>query len=111
MYDKSIRLRAKKNFILFDSVEIYIFSTNFEKGQKTVCEDIVMKKITEEDMGIEIEPSLKLSPDNAQILMDDLWDCGIRPTEGAGTAGAMKKIEDHLKDLRIILFHKLGINK
>lgn len=38
--------------------------------------------------------------DNAQALMDDLWRCGIRPTEGAGSAGAMSAVQEHLKQLK-----------
>ena len=45
----------------------------------------------------------------AQVLMDDLWNCGIRPTEGAGTAGAMGAVQGHLNDMRAIVSKKLGI--
>lgn len=38
----------------------------------------------------------------AQVLMDTLWNCGIRPTEGAGTAGTMAAAQAHLQDLRSI---------
>lgn len=44
-----------------------------------------------------------------QMLMDDLWQCGLRPTEGAGSAGAMRAAERHLADLRTILFKKMDI--
>ena len=39
-----------------------------------------------------------------QELMDDLWRCGVRPTEGAGTAGSMLATHGHLKDLQRIVF-------
>jgi hypothetical protein len=39
--------------------------------------------------------------ENAQVLMDDLWRCGIRPTEGAGSAGAMNAVQEHLKLLTV----------
>jgi hypothetical protein len=35
-----------------------------------------------------------------QELMDSLWACGIRPTEGQGSAGAMAAQTEHLKDMR-----------
>ena len=40
----------------------------------------------------------------AQLLMDSLWDCGIRPTEGSGSAGAMAATERHLKDMQSLVF-------
>ena len=40
----------------------------------------------------------------AQELMDSLWQCGLRPTEGAGSAGALAATERHLADLRQICF-------
>jgi hypothetical protein len=39
--------------------------------------------------------------------MDDLWEAGIRPTEGTGSAGALKATQDHLTDMRKIVFSQL----
>ena len=50
-----------------------------------------------------------LEPEQAQTLMDDLWTCGIRPTEGKGSAGAMIATEKHLKDMRAIVSNKLKV--
>lgn len=49
-------------------------------------------------------PTLSLRPDEAQHLMDELWRCGIRPTEGQGSAGALAATQDHLKDLQRVAF-------
>lgn len=35
-----------------------------------------------------------------QELMDKLYQCGIRPTEGAGTAGSMAQAQEHIKGLQ-----------
>lgn len=48
---------------------------------------------------------------NAQQLMDDLWAAGLRPTEGSGSAGALAATQEHVADLRKVLFHQLGIVK
>lgn len=50
-----------------------------------------------------------LTPENAQALMDNLWTCGVRPTEGKGSAGAMVATENHLKDMRAIVSDRLKI--
>lgn len=46
----------------------------------------------------------RMSNEDAQLLMDDLWDCGFRPTEGTGSAGAMAATQSHLKDLQRLVF-------
>ena len=44
-----------------------------------------------------------------QKLIDDLWACGFRPTEGAGTAGAMQATQKHLSDLRQLVSHAYDV--
>jgi hypothetical protein len=44
--------------------------------------------------------SIVLPVEVAQELMDSLWQCGLRPSEGTGSAGALKATENHLKDLQ-----------
>ncbi len=45
----------------------------------------------------------------AQQLMDELWQCGLRPSEGTGSAGSLKATEKHLDDMRKIAFKNLKI--
>jgi hypothetical protein len=54
--------------------------------------------------------TLSLDKTAAQVLMDDLWNGGIRPTEGSGSAGSLRATEGHLADLRALLFHKMGVS-
>ena len=56
-------------------------------------------------------PTLSLDQNMAQKLMDDLWTCGVRPSEGTGSAGAMAATQDHLKDMKKIAFKKLNITE
>jgi hypothetical protein len=51
-----------------------------------------------------VDPQLELNDSEAQSLMDQLWQCGIRPTEGTGSAGAMAATQAHLADLRRLIF-------
>lgn len=50
------------------------------------------------------QPTFELSHEAAQVLMDDLWACGLRPTEGAGIAGALAATARHLDDMRRLVF-------
>ena len=62
-------------------------------------------------MGTCFKPIVEIDDIMAQVLMDDLWNCGIRPTEGKGSAGSLTATENHLKDMRMIAFDQLGIDK
>jgi hypothetical protein len=53
-------------------------------------------------------PFSKLSEEQAQTLMDDLWHVGIRPTEGKGSAGQLSAVQAHLSDMRALAFYKIG---
>ena len=50
-----------------------------------------------------------VSLEAAQSLMDQLWDCGLRPTQAAGSAGAMEAVQNHLADMRKIAAAKLKV--
>jgi hypothetical protein len=60
---------------------------------------------------IDPQPSLKVKVDVAQGLMDELWRCGLRPSEGSGSAGALRAVESHRDDLKKIAFHALKIKQ
>ena len=56
------------------------------------------------ESGTMIEPMMRLEIQQAQQLMDELWQCGLRPTEGTGSAGSLAATERHLKDMQTVAF-------
>lgn len=57
-------------------------------------------------------PMVTLDTTSAQQLMDELWGCGLRPSEGTGSAGSLAATERHLKDMQTIamgLLRKEGV--
>ena len=59
------------------------------------------------------DPTMRLSTTAAQRLMDELWHCGLRPSEGSGSAGSLAATERHLKDMQAIamgLLRKEGVD-
>ena len=52
----------------------------------------------------EVREAINLNGSMAQELMDDLWQCGVRPSEGTGSAGSLKATQDHLKDMQRLVF-------
>ena len=51
-----------------------------------------------------VEPTLTITYSAAQALMDDLWQAGLRPSEGSGSAGSLKATQEHLADMRKLVF-------
>lgn len=49
-------------------------------------------------------PCATLNEAEGQVLMDSLWDAGIRPAAGHGSAGERAAMEKHLDDMRRIAF-------
>lgn len=68
----------------------------FDHGQPLIFERL-------EPGGI-APPTISLRPEEAQSIMDALWDAGLRPTEGTGSAGALAATQKHLEDMRTIAF-------
>jgi len=56
-------------------------------------------------LNYDVYPTFQLSNRNAQALMEQLWQCGIRPSEGKGSAGQLKAVEYHLEDMRKLVFN------
>ena len=52
----------------------------------------------------EVAPFMSLTLTSAQELMDELWRCGLRPSEGSGSAGSLAATERHLSDMRRLVF-------
>ena len=65
--------------------------------RRTVATPMFWKEV---ERGIAVEPFLRLGLLPAQALMDSLWDCGIRPTQGKGSAGQLEAVKYHLEDMR-----------
>lgn len=66
-----------------------------------VAQPIVMQEAERNQI---TRPFMELGIRAAQQLMDELWHCGLRPTEGSGSAGSLAATERHLSDMRKLVF-------
>lgn len=98
-------IRAGIDWQSFGEIGLYAW----DAAQKVRITKIEVARIEESDPSQLYSPVIMLKKDAAQVLMDDLWTCGIRPTEGTGSAGSLKATQDHLADLRKIAFKRLDI--
>ncbi len=81
-------------------IEIAVMSRSESETGPTrlhYASNLTFQEIT---LGERLEPLLRLSRDQGQTLMDDLWNAGIRPTEGTGSAGSLAATQKHLDDYR-----------
>lgn len=78
-------------------------------GKLHVAKPVTIETMDETGFGhAHIEPTFSLDHEDAQALMDELWVCGLRPSEGAGSAGALAATQRHLEDMRRLVFEKFG---
>ena len=74
-------------------------------GGQYVARPVIMESL---EPGAFVVPMMKLGIQEAQQLMDELWRCGLRPTEGTGSAGSLAATERHLADMQKIAFGLLN---
>jgi hypothetical protein len=96
-----MNIRVKADFSERDLV--FFMMQNGPRGERFVVNEAIITTV--EPGQIVPRPSgFTLDGSEAQVLMDDLWSAGVRPTEGAGTAGSMAAVKFHLEDMRRLVF-------
>lgn len=103
---QEFKMRAARARISMGSNKIELYAYQTGDGGGYVAEELSMKSHNACEFA---PPFCTLTNAEAQILIDDLWSAGLRPSEGSGSAGSLKATQGHLADMKTILFHKLGI--
>ena len=82
-----------------------------ERANGRHSEDLAVQPVEMRELPVAMaaQPFLCLTDDEAQRLMDALWDAGLRPTAGHGSAGQIEAVTKHLMDMRAIAFKRLGM--
>ncbi len=103
---EGLQIRATIEKFRGGKVNLFGIDVNSKSHSMGVVEYL---SLTEHGAFTETPSMCSISTDAAQQLMDDLWQCGLRPSEGTGSAGAMAAVEKHLADMRTIAFNRLKI--
>ena len=82
-----------------DAIAIYLGQKD-EYGYRYVAQPL--KLVKSEPGDVVSAPCFTLETSEAQRLMDELWNCGLRPSEGTGSAGSLAATERHLRDMQAI---------
>lgn len=93
----------------WDGFAFYLYERD-EYGITAHAVNVAMQQIPRDSSVIQAphEPTFRLRIEQAQRLMDELWNCGLRPSEGTGSAGALAATQKHLNDMRQIAFSALA---
>lgn len=85
-------------------INLHLCQVNTLNNTRAIARSLVMETINDDDslLGSVPEPLLTLRMEEAQRLIDQLWHCGLRPSEGSGSAGSLAATERHLRDMQAI---------
>jgi len=101
----TIKVMAVHSHPLGRSIQLYIRGYGFKDGifdiKNIEWEEVSPAKYPDE--------SFVISQETAQELINSLWECGLRPAQGAGSAGQLETMKAHLEDMRKIAFKFLKL--
>lgn len=89
---------------LLRSISVYLMEAAGFGGVIRLAKPVVLEAITPEMETQVIDPTFSMNMEAGQQLMDELWRCGLRPTDGTGSAGSLAATERHLADMRALVF-------
>jgi hypothetical protein len=111
MSEGTIEVRAFNRWWA-DDIGIFLRQTRYEDGNRPVR--YAGRAVTFEalETGVpQAEPTFTIQLPEAQRLMDELWNCGVRPTQGRQHEGVTAAQGRHLEDMRTLAFAKLNVDR
>ena len=99
-----LMIRAERE--LFSNTISIRMASPVDDNNISVAQPVVF---AESKAGSFVNPCMSLTGSDAQVLMDELWNVGLRPSEGSGSAGSLAATQKHLADMKTIAFHALKI--
>lgn len=93
---------------------LYFLHVHPGTRQRTFIKDVVVETVNENDPIMHQNPEFVIMPlmvgvDDAQQMMDAMWDAGLRPSQHTGAPEQIAATNKHISDLRKITFAQLDI--
>lgn len=107
MTNDKLRIRAV-NAPWYAGIEILISEHPNQHRPYAVATEMVFRQVTPGEF---IKPTCVLDMQDAQQLIDELWQCGLRPSQAQASAGALSATQKHLDDMRALVFKKTDLIK
>lgn len=92
-------IHARRDLPFSDGIDLHLAERR--PSGLFVAQPLILMERNEHEFS---DPFLRLRMHDAQRLMDELWGCGLRPSEGSGSAGSLRATEKHLSDMQRIAF-------
>jgi hypothetical protein len=105
---KALEIRARMADFSHGGDLIRLFGIKQNGSEDVVATSLTMAK---HSAAMSYPAFAEIDKTTAQVLIDDLWRCGIRPSEGSLSAGSLLATQNHLNDMRKIVFKKLDIDQ
>lgn len=107
--NSKINVRAMADVFNDDGIKLYFRMRTYQDNAlpyTSIPEPIVFKNITkEEQLNHEQQPTIIITPESAQELMNQLWELNIRPVQAKGSVGQLDAVNKHLEDMRRLVFN------
>jgi hypothetical protein len=102
---------ARRDAVFGPEISLWVYARTSEGLPAVPASPLTMRVLTREESnsGEFRPPFMRLTAEAAQRLVDELWLCGVRPSEGSGSAGSLAATERHLNDMRAIVANSLGV--
>ena len=94
-------LYINRNVAWGDVYEVFMSHKNIATGKRFIY---TKPKLVEHDISSVPERLVMLDREEAQQLMDELWNAGIRPAGATGSIGQLSAVQYHLEDMRKLVF-------
>jgi hypothetical protein len=85
---------------------VSLFGSTHKRDSVLRAKPLAMETVEE---GLLFDPFAKLSNTATQLLIDELWRCGYRPSIDQDKNNSLAATEKHLNDMRKIVSHKLKV--
>lgn len=83
-------------------IEITFFVLDVDEGKMYYYDAHLEERPHHAELQLPPMATAAIPREVAQILMDDLWLAGLRPSEGNMTVGFMETLKDSVRDARMI---------
>jgi hypothetical protein len=99
---KEVKIQAERSLVHYC---IRLFGYVKTNGKSASIKPV---ELTEVPDGREWEPFLKLEYEEAQSLLESLWEAGVRSPQITSTLGEINATKHHLKDMQRLVFKETG---
>jgi hypothetical protein len=104
-------LVAVRQHLRLDSIGFHLLKWNGDPhNSRSIATSVSFAPFADGEY-TEPRPLFEISSEGAQRLIDALWQCGLRPTQGKQSEGVTAAQARHLEDMRALTFAKLGIER